>query len=228
MFSYPIPQIEAAGCMRDLPVSQRPREKLLREGPQTLNDAELVAVLLGSGTAGRSALQVARELVARSDLARIPPQELRRTPGVGPARAASLAAGIELGRRLAFPAGPLVETPEDACELVADMADLDREHFRALYLDARRRMLACETISVGTLTASLVHPREVFRPALRLAAASLVVAHNHPSGDPTPSAEDAALTRRLRRAGEILGIELVDHVIIGRWGFVSLKELGEF
>lgn len=228
MFTYPIPRIGPTGCMRDLPVAERPRERLLKEGGRALSELELVAVLLGSGTAGRGVFEVAAELVEQGPLAMATPEQLCRTPGVGPARAACLLAGVELGRRLVMPGGPLLESPEDAFRLLSDMAELDREHFRAIYLDARRRMLACETVSVGTLTASLVHPREVFRPALERSAVSLVVAHNHPSGDPTPSAEDAALTRRLRRAGDILGIELLDHLVIGRWGYVSLKELGEF
>lgn len=122
---------------------------------------------------------------------------------------------------------PECGSPGQAYQLLLDMASLRKEHFRAIYLDARQRMLRQETVSIGSLTATIVHPREVYRPAIELSAAGVLVAHNHPSGDPNPSPEDLALTRRLRQAGEILGIELIDHLIIGRCGYVSLKERGE-
>lgn len=121
---------------------------------------------------------------------------------------------------------PSVASPEEAYALVADMGALRKEHFRALYLDARRRLLLSETVSIGTLTSSLMHPREVFHPAVSCCAAAVVVAHNHPSGDPEPSPEDLALTRRLRQAGEILGIEVLDHIVVGRARYVSLKQRG--
>ncbi|MCA9793159.1 MAG: DNA repair protein RadC, partial [Candidatus Eremiobacteraeota bacterium] len=169
--------------------SPRPRERLLSEGPASLTDQELVAVLLGHGVKDHPVSRVAGLLVEEG-LARATAASLCQTPGVGQARAAALLAGIELGRRLAIPGGPRIGCPEDVFELLVDMVDYDREHFVALYLDARRRVIGQETVSVGTLTASLVHPREVFAPALQRRAATVVVAHNHPSGDPTPSAED--------------------------------------
>lgn len=214
--------------LRDLESADRPREKLLRQGPETLTDAELLAALLGTGSSARPVLTLAATLaepgVAR--LARTPPADLQRTPGMGPARAAALAAAFELGRRAATPPGPSVASPEEAYGLVADMGALRKEHFRALYVDARRRLLHTETVSIGTLTSSLVHPREVFHPAVGCCAAAVVVAHNHPSGDPEPSPEDLALTRRLRQAGEILGIEVLDHLVVGRARYVSLKQRG--
>jgi DNA repair protein RadC len=212
----------------DLETDQRPRERILRQGPEGLSDSELLAVVLGSGSAGQTALQVADSL-AGSGTARLactPARDLLRTRGVGPARAAALAAAFELGRRAASAPGPSVTSPEEVWCLVADMAGLRKEHFRALYLDARRRLLQTETVSIGTLTSSLVHPREVFQPAVAHSAAAVVVAHNHPSGDPEPSPEDLALTRRLRQAGEILGIEILDHLVVGRGRFVSLKQRG--
>lgn len=211
-------------CLRE--GAPRARERLLSEGPASLTDQELVAVLLGHGVKDHPVSRVAGLLVEEG-LARATADSLCRTPGVGQARAAALLAGIELGRRLAVPGGPRIGCPEDVFELLVEMVDHDREHFVALYLDARRRVIGQETVSVGTLTASLVHPREVFAPALQRRAATVVVAHNHPSGDPTPSAEDVALTRRLVRAGELLGVELLDHIVIGRWGFASIRELGE-
>ena len=208
--------------------SDRPRDRLLNHGPEGLSDSELVALLLGTGPAGPEALQVADGLAGPGAalLTSAPARHLLRTRRVGPARAAALAAAFELGRRAAVASGPSVASPEEAWSLVSDMADLRKEHFRALYLDARRRLVKTETVSIGTLTSSLVHPREVFQPAVAHSAAAVVVAHNHPSGDPEPSPEDLALTRRLRQAGEILGIEVLDHVVVGRGRFVSLKARG--
>lgn len=200
--------------------SQPPRERLVQYGPRGLEDWELMALLLGTPRP-----DLARELV-REDLQQLSLESLQERPGVGLARASTVLAAVELGRRLHRQTGPPVTSPQEAYLLVADMAELRKEHFRCLYLDARRRLLSSETISIGTLTASLVHPREVFQPAVARSAASVLVAHNHPSGDPEPSAEDLALTRRLRQAGDILGIELVDHLVVGRGSYVSLKELG--
>lgn len=197
-----------------------PRERLARVGPTRLEDWELVALLLGTPRS-----ELPRELLEH-DLSHLTMETLCAVPGIGPARASAVVAALELGRRLTRPGGPQVSTPEEAYRLLHDMADLKKEHFRALYLDSRRRLIVGETVSIGTLTASLVHPREVFQPAIERSACSVLVAHNHPSGDPEPSAEDLALTRRLRQAGDILGIELTDHLIVGRDRFVSLKQLG--
>ncbi|MEW6279341.1 MAG: DNA repair protein RadC [Candidatus Eremiobacterota bacterium] len=195
------------------PPSLSPRERLLRLGARSLQDWELITLITGAS----------REVARQVSLEALPQL---RVKGLGPARAAALEAAVELGRRLNRPGGPPVTSPEEAFAQVHDMAELPKEHFRALYLDSRRRLMAAETVSVGTLTASLVHPREVFQPAIARSAAAVVVAHNHPSGDPEPSFEDLALTRRLRQSGEILGIDLLDHLVVGRSGWVSLKELG--
>lgn len=214
--------------LRDLPACQRPREKLCASGPGALSEAELLAVLLGSGLPGEDALSLARRLagLGLERLATASVADLCRQRGLGRARAALILAALELGRRACQPAGPPVSSPEEAYALLADMAELRKEHFQALYLDSRRRLMRREVISIGTLTSSLVHPREVFQPAVERSAAALVVGHNHPSGDPEPSPEDLALTRRLRQAGEILGIELLDHLVIGRGRYVSLKQRG--
>ncbi|MDX6769284.1 MAG: DNA repair protein RadC [Elusimicrobiota bacterium] len=208
---------------------ERPREKLARRGAATLSDAELVALLLRTGAPGRPALAVAEDLLREcpegpgAGYAR-----LRRVPGVGPARAAALSAAAELARRLKDedPRPPVPDGRAAAALFPTALRAAKKEHFHGLYLDARRRLLHQETISVGTLSASLVHPREVFAPALSCSAAAVIVAHNHPSGDPSPSEEDREVTRRLRRAGEILGLPLLDHLVVagGRW--FSFREHG--
>ncbi|MBI3564686.1 MAG: hypothetical protein HY079_05770 [Elusimicrobia bacterium] len=178
------------------PAAERPREKLARRGVEALSDAELVALLLRTGASGRSALELAEGL-------------LRDLPeGAG--------AGFERLRRARVAAG-LVP---------ASVRGARKEHFVILCLNARRQLAHCETVSVGTLSASLVHPREVFSPAIAHAAAAVVAVHNHPSGDPTPSAEDREVTRRLSRAGELLGIPLADHVVVSETGFFSFREHG--
>ena len=163
-------------------------------------------------------------------LARQPVEVLQALPGMGPVRTARLQAACELGRRLLEPAGDLglkIRAPGDlACLLQRELGGLDREHFIGLYLDARHRVVAVRTVSVGTLNASLVHPREVFRPAVALQAAAVIVAHNHPSGCARPSGDDLELTRRLARCGGLLGIELLDHLIVGDGEMVSIREHG--
>lgn len=210
-------------------ITERPREKLARRGAGALSDAELVALLLRTGVPGRPALAVAEDLLRECpEGAAAGYGKLRRVPGVGPARAAALAAAAELGRRLRDedPRPAVPDGRAAAALFPAALRSAKKEHFHGLYLDARRRLLHQETISVGTLSASLVHPREVFAPALSVSAAAVIVGHNHPSGDPSPSEEDREVTRRLRRAGEILGLPLLDHVIVssGRW--FSFREHG--
>lgn len=209
--------------------AERPREKLARRGPQALSDAELLALVLRTGDPGRPALALAESVLR--DLPEGPAagyRRLREVPGIGPARAASLAAAAELGRRgRSTDPRPLVDGARAAAGLIpAAVRAARKEHFLALCLDARRRLLHLETVSVGTLSASLVHPREVFAPAIAHSAAAVVVAHNHPSGDPSPSAEDREATRRLQRAGELLGIPLADHVIVCEGAFFSFREQG--
>ncbi len=194
---------------------------------QKCTELQLLKIILKASCAESSSLAEAiwdRGLFS----AGIPsPEELCGVPGLDQDSAEVILAGVELGRRLFFPVGPRIESPREAYELLCDMSGWLKEHFRALYLDVRNRVLKDEVVSVGTLTASLVHPRELFRPALECNAAGVLVAHNHPSGDATPSSEDLTLTRRLKRAGDILGISIIDHLIIGRGEFVSLRQLGE-
>jgi DNA repair protein RadC len=196
----------------------------------SLSDAALVALLVceGSDEVGRAVLEAQSTPDA---LWRVSAEELVRVRGVGPAGAARLLACLEFARRASvWPASerPVVSTPEDVVRLCAtQLRGLDREHFWALVLSTKNRLLRMVEVSVGSLNASIVHPRELFKEAVRVSAASVVVVHNHPSGDPTPSGADLQLTRRLARAGEVLGIELLDHIVIGDGGaHVSLREMG--
>ncbi len=213
------------------PRADRPRERLLSRGGAALSEDELLAAMLGTGAAGLDALELSRELLTRypgGGLAKLAPKELAKQKGLGPARAARLAAAFELTRRWAAdPARPEpIDSPRRALRELGDMAALKKEHFVALYLDACHRAVHKETVSVGTLTASLVHPREVFAPAFERPAAALVVAHNHPSGDPEPSREDRETTRRLCSAGRILGLPILDHLIVAERGYFSFREQG--
>jgi DNA repair protein RadC len=215
------------------PDGERARERLRSHGPEALDDVELLALLLRTGTRGRPAHALARELLGASGLhglARTLPSELERYPGIGPAKAASLIAALEVARRLAerrLANGDPIRGPEDVFRhFHARLRDMPHEQFHLLLLDGRHRVLREIMASRGTLTASLVHPREVFRPALREGAAALVVVHNHPSGDPGPSHEDREVTRRLVQAGALLGVPLLDHVVVAERGWVSLRGEG--
>jgi DNA repair protein RadC len=205
----------------------RPREKLGARGAGALSDAELLALVLGSGSARRSALRIGRTLARRrpAELAAWPTARWLLVPGVGPARAAALAAAFELGRRAAE-RGALaaaIRGPDDVLAQVRDLPRARKEHFVVLLLNARHEVQCRETVSIGSLNASIVHPREVFLPAILQSAASVVLVHNHPSGDPEPSEEDLSITRRLVQVGELVGIDVLDHVIVAERGVVSLR-----
>jgi DNA repair protein RadC len=207
--------------------SIRPREKLRSRGPASLTDAELLALILGSGTAGRSALRIGRALARRAphELAAWPAMRWLMVPGVGWARAAALTAAFELGRRAAERPSRVssIRGPEDVRAEVRDLVRARREYFVVLLLNARHELQVRETVSIGSLNASIVHPREVFLPAILHSAASVVLVHNHPSGDPEPSEEDLAITRRLVEVGELVGIGVLDHVIVATRGTVSFR-----
>ena len=221
--------------IRDLPSSDRPRERLEREGPSALSNAELLAILLRVGVAGENAVRVAERLLAQLNglpgLHRAAFTDLKSQKGIGPAKAAQLQAAIELGRRIAvttFEERPAICSPADAANLLMyQMAALDQEYLFVIPLDTRNRVLGRPVeVYHGSLNTSLIRVGEVFREAIKINAAALIVAHNHPSGDPSPSPEDVAVTRSLVEAGKLLDIDVLDHLVIGRNRFVSLKERG--
>ena len=220
--------------LRDVPEQDRPRERMLRSGASSLSDAELLAVLLRTGTIQESAVTLAHKVLKEADGLRNIPDlsvtEMTKIKGIGETKALQIHAGIELGRRLALSVRgvlPVVRSPGDAAALLMeDLRYLQKEHFVCLFLNTKNQVTAKETLSMGSLNASLVHPREVFRAAIKRGSASLICAHNHPSGDPEPSREDIALTNRLVEAGNIIGIDVLDHLIIGDGIFISLKERG--
>jgi len=220
----------------DWPAAERPRERLLRLGPGALADGELLAILVRSGPAGQTAVDLGRRMLAlggrdgAAGLGRLHPEELLALPGMGPAKAALVLAALELGRRVARRevAVPVrYRGPEDVGrDLALEMETLDREQFRVLLLDTKHGLIGMEVVAVGGLDHVPADPREVFKPAVRRSAAAVIVAHNHPSGDPEPSAADLALTKRLVAAGLVLGVPLLDHLIIGRRRYVSLAARG--
>lgn len=223
--------------MKELPPDSRPRERLCQQGAENLATAELLAIVLSTGSKGLTAIQVAEHLLtagaengALRFLATADVKELADFPGIGPAKAAKIKAALELGKRLVQEEtgrGDFVRSPEDAYFLVKNhMRYLDREHFCAIMLNNKNQVLAQETVAVGSLSAALVHPRELFKDCIRKSAAAVVLVHNHPSGDPEPSPEDIKLTDRLSRAGALLGIRVLDHVIVGDRRYVSLRERG--
>jgi len=225
----------AGGRISEWPVEERPRERLYHQGAPALADAELIAIQLGSGVAGQSAVDVARGMLVRygslSGLAGRDVAELARVRGVGRVKAVRLASAFELTRRLRSRTGGERVVLGSPAEVFARygplMEDLTREIFRVALLDAQNGLLKDVVVSEGTLSASLVHPREVFKPAILESAASVILLHNHPSGDPTPSREDLRLTRQLADCARLLDLRVHDHVIIGHARYVSLAERGE-
>jgi len=216
-----------------LPRQERPRERLQALGARQLGDAELLALLLRTGGGGSSVLGLAWRVQAlaqaRGGYHALQEADLRSLKGVGAAKAGALLAALELGRRAGArrQAAPPLRGPEAAAEALRGLLDGRlQEHVAVLALDARRRVVAAELVSQGTLTQSLAHPREVFRSAIKLGAAAVVVGHNHPSGDPAPSPDDHALTRRLRQAAELLGIPLLDHLIVADGASFSYAQQG--
>jgi DNA repair protein RadC len=220
--------------IRELPPEARPRERLVASGPEALQDRELVAVLLRAGSRSRSALHVADDLLRRfggvRGLSRARVEELSAVPGVGEAKATTLVAAFELGRRAQGPdpaARPVVRGAEDVAALVAPrLAHREQEHFCVVLLNTRHEVIGVVETSRGGLNAASVEAREVFREAIRRAAHAVVLVHNHPSGNPEPSPDDARLTAVLRQAGALLGVAVLDHVVVGDGRFVSLRERG--
>lgn len=228
-------------AMRETPEHERPRERLAALGPDKLKDSELIAILLRTGTVGNPVTVVSERLLQAFDhslgrMAGAALEDLRRVAGVGMEKAIGLKAAFELARRMAREAhreAPLLDTPERVADLLReDMRSLDVETFHLVLVNTRRRLILAERMSQGTLDTLLVHPREVFRRAIAANASALILAHNHPSGDPTPSEADIRVTRDLIRAGQLLRMEVLDHIILGQRtatrskDYVSLRELG--
>lgn len=221
--------------MKDLPPDEKPRERLEKLGAAILSTAELMAILIRTGTHKETALSVSNRLLSEcgGDLRRLHQmsvKELTKVKGIGKVKAIELHAAMELGRRLyvsGAPSQPVIKTPSDCASLyMTELQFLKKEHFKGIYLNTKNKILREETLFIGTLTSTSVHPREVLRPALSEGAAGIIVMHNHPSGDPTPSHEDAALTRQLSEACDIMGIKLLDHIVIGDGTYISMKEKG--
>ncbi len=218
--------------IHDLPLGERPRERLLKLGSEALSAQEILAVILGRGTKGESVMMTSQKLLSRfgnlKGVANASVEELIQTTGIGPAKATQIKAALELSRRLEADASekprPILKSPEDvSAQVKSQLKGKKKEHFLVLCLDTRNRLIDRKLVSMGSLDTSVVHPREVFKEAISSCAASVIFAHNHPSGDPEPSKEDVELTKRLARAGEILGIDVLDHIIVCDEGFVSLK-----
>lgn len=220
--------------LRDIPHEERPRERMMQNGASALSNAELLAILIRTGTANESAVRVAERLLMQvgniRHLVDMSVEEMTQVKGIGPTKAIQLKAGIELGRRLSratFNETVTIRKPADAADLLMEeLRYLQKEHFVCLFLNTKNHVLHQETLSMGSLNASIVHPREIFRAAIKHSSASVICAHNHPSGDPTPSPEDIQLTHRLVEAGQLIGIDVLDHLIIGDRKYISLKEQG--
>lgn len=220
--------------IKDYPEDQRPRERMIQDGPKSLSNHELLAILLRTGSKEESVLQLANKLLVNFEGLRLLKdasiEEITDTKGIGKVKAVQLMAAVELGRRihrLQYEDRYVIRSPEDAANFVMeDMRFLSQEHFVCLYLNTKNQVLHQQTVFIGSLNASIVHPREVFKEAFRRSAASFICIHNHPSGDPAPSREDIDVTKRLSECGKLIGIELLDHLIIGDQKFISLKEKG--
>jgi DNA repair protein RadC len=218
--------------IRDLPQNERPRERLQHIGAPAVATAELIAIILRTGSGGENVLRLAERILHRfGDLvgiARASLTELQEVRGVGPAKAIEIKAALELGRRLTAQTPeerPRITCPSDAANLLmSEMSLLEQEHLRVLLLNTRNEVLRINTVYIGNVNTSVVRIAELFRPAIRENATSLILVHNHPSGDPSPSPEDVRVTREVDKAGKLLNIELIDHIIIGHNRFISLKE----
>lgn len=223
--------------IKDLPREARPRERMQKYGAAALSDAELLALLIRTGTKAESALVLAQrvlkgdggktglEFVAEASL-----EELSKVKGIGLAKAVQIKAAVELGRRISScfkDYDVVISSPVDVKKLLMEeMRYLDKEYFKVVMLNVKNRVISVENISIGSLNSSIVHPREVFKPAIKRSSAAVILVHNHPSGDTTPSREDIEITRRLVEAGKILGIEVLDHIIFGNSDYLSFKEKG--
>jgi len=229
--------VKKSFTIHDLPVSERPRERLQKFGVEALSAQEILALILGRGISGESVMVTAQRLLSQfgnlKGIANASVEELSQTKGIGLAKASQIKAAFELANRLEgyseVGEKPIVKTPEDVVGLVKGrLSGKKKEHFLALLLDTRNQLIKVSEISVGSLDASIVHPREVFKEAISASAASVIFTHNHPSGDPEASEDDIKLTKQLAQAGEIVGIDVLDHIIVCDKKYLSLKREGLF
>jgi DNA repair protein RadC len=226
--------VDRALLIRDVPLEERPRERMLQYGPATLNHSELLAILLRTGTVSESAVYLAqrvlKEVGGLRNLVSFSLDELMKIKGIGAAKAMQIKAGLELGKRVSkasFGERMVIRSPEDVSLFMMEELRYEvKEKFVVIFLNTKNHVIGHEVLSVGTLNSTVVHPREVFRAAIQRSCSAIICVHNHPSGDPTPSREDVEMTQRLHEAGSIVGIDVLDHVIIGDQTFVSLKEQG--
>jgi len=225
---------ESSFTVRDLPRQERPRERLQKFGPEALSAQELLALVIGRGIPKKSVMSIAQELLAKfgniKAIGQATIEELCQIKGIGLAKAAQIKACFELGKREDLEPEPKdfnIKNPESVVKAIrSSIKDKAKEHFKLILLNPRNKIIGISTISIGTLNASLVHPREVFKDAIMHSAASVVLAHNHPSGDPEPSEDDLKITKKLVDSGKLLGIEVLDHIIIAKNGFKSLANEG--
>jgi DNA repair protein RadC len=217
-----------------LPLEERPREKMKEQGAEKLSNAELLAILLRTGYRETTALHLAERIISQAGGLRFLPdytlEELQEIKGIGLAKAVQIKAALELGRRMASalrPASLSLSSPQEVANfLMEEMRYYQKEYFRAILVNTKNKIISLEDISVGSLNSSIVHPREIYNLAVKKSAAAVILVHNHPSGDPTPSREDLEVTKRLVEAGKILGINVLDHIIIGEGRYLSFKEKG--
>lgn len=213
--------------IKDLQKIDMPREKLEKYGVSKLADHELLAILLVSGIEGLNVLELSKrilKIISKDGVDKTTLEQLLKIKGLGKAKASQIMSVIELGKRLQSTRNPEVLSPEDIWKMCSDFRDSKKEHFVAFYFDTQNHLIERQIISIGTLSTSLVHPREVFEPAITLHSASIIIAHNHPSGELEPSTEDKEVTKRLLEAGKIVGIELTDHVIVTKSGYLSFTQ----
>jgi len=223
--------------LKNLPAEERPRERLCKYGPEVLSNAELLAIIIRTGNRNETALALAQRMLSELGqdgglgfLMDITIEELTEVKGISLAKACAIKAAIELGKRIGGIKSTnkvFIRSPRDVADLLMnEMRYLKKEHFRTIQLNVKNQVLAVEDVSVGSLNASIVHPREVFQGPIRRSSAAIILVHNHPSGDPSPSKEDIDITKRLFEAGKLLGIDVLDHIIIGDGIYTSLKEKG--
>jgi DNA repair protein RadC len=218
--------------IKDFPKHEMPREKLIEKGVKNLRDVELMAILLRTGIEGKDVMKVSDEILKKypkKKLLALDFENLSKIKGIGPGKACLLLAAFELTKRALEVEDnnlPTIVSAKDAVAQLQELRTVKKEHFVVLYLNARNQLIHKETVSIGTLNASLIHPREVFKPAIDYLAASIIIAHNHPSGDVDPSEEDIEITKRIKEAGKIMGIEIADHIIVTKESFLSFQERG--